>query len=449
MVLPLPLVPFEEYMLMDDRPAYPMNFFIRLRCAGRFDRTALDTAAATAFARHPLLTAIVRPSGRAWVWEPANAPSEVLWLDAPPAEELPKLKPLDVRVEPGLRLAACEGPGRTDLIVQGHHACCDGLGIFRFIEDLLIAYAQARGAAPDSALRSLRPEQLTRRGNFGLTLGKALRMIPHQLRGVCRFLMRTPEPLLPHLPEPDESPVTPDYPAALTRPLEEADGTALSAAARQLQVSTNDIFARDFFLALNDWRQRRIPHVNGGWLRLTVPINLRTMADRRLPAANVVSMVFLDRSHRDMADPRGLLDSIHRRIQRIKQQRLGLSFVLSLAMFRRLPGGLRRMTRAKRCAATAVLTNLGPVLDRCPLPYRDKQVVAGDVVLQSIDALAPLRPLTCAAAAVFLYAGRLHLTMHYDSRVITAADAAELTEEFTRRIRQSAGRAPAVAENVA
>ena len=40
----LPLTAFEEYMLRDDRPAHPMDFFIRLRFTGRLDRSAVAAA---------------------------------------------------------------------------------------------------------------------------------------------------------------------------------------------------------------------------------------------------------------------------------------------------------------------------------------------------------------------------------------------------------------------
>ncbi len=123
----------------------------------------------------------------------------------------------------------------------------------------------------------------------------------------------------------------------------------------------------------------------------------------------------------------------------IKRLHLGLTFVLSLQVCRWLPGGLRRVTGSSRCAATAVLTNVGAALDRCPLPCREGRLAAGDAVLESMDALAPLRPLTCAAIALLVYAGRLHITLHYDSRVLTAAEAGELIDDFTGRVRRSAG----------
>jgi NRPS condensation-like uncharacterized protein len=450
MVLPLPLSPFESYMLADDRPAYPMNCFLRLRFAGRFDRAAMDAAMSIAVSRHPLLAAVVRRSGRKDFWVAADQPPAVQWLSTPPTESLPPLAPLDVRATAGLRVVSCEEAGKTDLTIQVHHACCDGFGMLRFTEDMLTSYAGVCGAAPGAALRALCPEQLRGRGRFGLTPGKFLRMLPKQavgLRGARRFLMRTPEPLVPHRSRPDNSPAPPGYPASLTRQLDRTESAGLISAARRLGVTANDLLVRDCFLTLHDWR-RRTADYPGSWLRLTVPVNLRTMADRRLPAANAVSMVFLDRLGRDMENPQRLLDSVHRQMSLIKRLHLGLTFVLSLQVCRWLPGGLHRMTRASRCAATGVLTNMGAVLDRCPLPYQEGRLVAGDAVLQSMDALAPLRPLTCAAIAVLVYAGRVHITLHYDSRVLTATNACELIDDFAARVRQSTGAGRQVAVEV-
>ena len=53
----LPLIPFERYMLVDDRPGYPMSFVFVVELAGTPDRTALEAAFQAALARHPLLSA--------------------------------------------------------------------------------------------------------------------------------------------------------------------------------------------------------------------------------------------------------------------------------------------------------------------------------------------------------------------------------------------------------
>jgi hypothetical protein len=470
MVLPLPLVPSEQYMLADDRPAYPMNFFVRLRFAGRFDRRALDAAISAAVARHLLLIAIARRSRRGWIWEAADRLPAVQWLTCALGESLPALKPLDVRVEPGFRVTACEGQGRTDLILQVHHACCDGLATFAFAEDLLVSYAAACGTAPGMTLRPLEPQLLRQRGRFGLTTGQFLRALRKQLVGLLgakQFLMRRPEPLVPvERKQPEEisksenrnshlaeGPLPPGYPASWTRQLDESQTAGLLTAARTLDVTLNDLLLHGLFLCLAKWRQRHAPDRPGAWLRICVPVSLRTAALDRLPAANAASMVFLDRQPCDMNDPGRLLASIHKEMQLIKRMQLGLTFVLCLGLRRWLPGfvpaerydaltdpgGVSHKRHKDRCFSTAILTNLGTLFGRCPLADDRGRVRAGDVVLEDMDLLPPLRPLTSAAFTAWSYARRLNFTLHYDPRVLEAGHAAEPLDDMIGSVQRSAG----------
>jgi hypothetical protein len=441
-VLPLPLVPFESYMLADHRPAYPMYCIIRLRFAGRFDRPALDTAMSAALARHPLLTAIARPAGSRWVWEPADHSPKIDWLEAAPAESLPHLEPLDVHVTPGLRVVACEGPTQTDLTLQAHHACCDGLGVFLFAEDLLMSYAVARGLMPVESLRPIQPEDLRTRGRFGLTTAPLLKVLSRQLFGLAgarQFLMRTSEPLVWHAARPDDAPLPSNYPASWTRQLDEAQTAGLLATARTLGVTLNDLLARELFLCLARWQQR-YGHGRQGWLRLCVPMSLRTAAQDRLPAANSVGMLFLDRRPRDAAAPEQLLASIHKEMQLLKRMQLGWTFVLSLGLCQWLPGGLQRRCRNPRCMSTAVFSNLGVLFAHCPLADAQGRVRLGELTLEHMDLLTPWRPLTCATFTAWSYAKRLSFTLHYDPRVLAADEAGELLDHFVELNRKQACR---------
>jgi hypothetical protein len=441
MVLPLPLVPFESYMLADDRRAYPMTGIVRLRFAGQFARTALDEAMAAAVPRHPLLAAVARRSGRGWIWVSADCPPTVKWLAVSPGEALPPLEPLDVLTGPGLRVVVCEGPGRTDVILQVHHACSDAAGCLGFAEDLLVAYATARGALPAGSLRPLRPEQLEGRGRFPwlppsiLNGGGAL---VTALSRVCRFLFHRPDPLIPCPIQETDGMTSPDYPATLSRRLEESQTADLLAAAKSLGVTINDLLARDLFCSLARWRQDHAPDRQDAWLRVCVPVSLRSQAHDRLPAANVVSMVFLDRRGRDAKDAGPLLSWIHGQMQRTKRLGLGPVFVHSVGVLRWLPGGLKRVCQNLRCMSTAVLTNLGVLFQGYPWSGGCCGVVADSLVLEDIDAFAPLRPLTCAAFCASTYERRLGLTLHYDSRVLATGQAAELIDGFADRLRRSA-----------
>src|SRR5688572_4783806 len=73
---PLPLTPFERYMLADDQPAFPMVAIVELEFGGSLRRDLLVQSLGPALLRHPLLWARVSGSGQSAKWEwPANTPN--------------------------------------------------------------------------------------------------------------------------------------------------------------------------------------------------------------------------------------------------------------------------------------------------------------------------------------------------------------------------------------
>jgi hypothetical protein len=263
------------------------------------------------------------------------------------------------------------------------------------IEDLLVGYASNMGGGPAGAsLRELDPTRLKRRGAPTLSLWKLLCIAHRQvmrLLGARQFLMRSPTPLMPIPPELRATSLPEDFPAPRTHEFAKEETANILAAARRLDVTVNDLLARDLFLAVAQWRQQNSFAHDNDWLRFSVPVNLRTQADERLSMANCMGMVFLDRRPRDLADPRQLLASIHEEMQLNKRWQLGLTFVLSADLLRRFPGALSWVARADKYAATCVFSNLGVVLGKTPLPRRDGRIVAGNVVLEGVDFVMPLR----------------------------------------------------------
>jgi len=437
-ILPLPLAPFEEYMLGDDRPGYPMNFFLRLQFSGQFNRSALQAALEDALARHPLLLAHVHRSGRRLWWAAAtHARPTIAWLPQRPESSLPHAGPIDLYCETGVRMSVLEDEETSEIVLQSHHSCCDGRGIFAFIGDLLMSYARRMGdCSQATALPDLEPELLRTRAKFGLTPWRFLRIAHQQavgLLGVRQFLSHVPAPLV-RGQQMLRTEVSGDYPATLTQFLEAEELQGLRSAARQLDATRNDMLIRDLFLALRDWSAAGDDPTR--WLRLSIPMNLRVDCDANMPAANVVSMIFLDRRPCDMAEP-ALLNSIREEMQQIKRLRLGLTFVLSLRFFRYLPGGLSRMTPGDRCLASSVLTNVGDALAHVSLPRQNGRIVAGNVVLETVEVVAPIRPFTNAVFAVLEYAGRLAIVTQYDSTLISKHEANELLTLYVQRLRQT------------
>lgn len=444
MLFPMGLTAFEEYMLVDGRPAYPMDGFMRLSFSGRFDADGLSSALAVAMQRHPLLAARVRRGRRGrWEWFLApDGPPPIRWLSEPPGEAYPPVsQPIDLTAESGVRLLVVEGPGHSDLVLHIHHACCDGLGAYQFATELLVAYSQAVGAPltrPWEPLRGM--ENLRKRGSLGITAKRFLQLIPGQLLGltdVGPFLRRRPVPLLPGKAQPDDSPLPAGYPATVFRQLEESELARLRQSAARQGVTSNDLMLRDLFLTLDQWRQQHAAEQGSDWIRVSVPINLRTLCNLTVPAANVVSMVFLDRRAQEMASSAALLRGLHDEMELIKRRHLGLTFVLSLQFTRALPGGLARAraSRADSCSATSVFSNFGTPLANAPFPQRDGRLEVAGLVLERAEAMPPWRPYTSAVFVAMVYAGRLSVGLHYDPRVFSATQAETLLGSFVARLR--------------
>jgi hypothetical protein len=161
-------------------------------------------------------------------------------------------------------------------------------------------------------------------------------------------------------------------------------------------------------------------------------MNLRVPEDRLLPAANVVSSVFLDRKGEDCADPQQLLISIHDELELIRRNQLGLTFHFSLALCRLLPGGIRKTARAQQCPVSCVFTNVGKAMMRSPLPKSASagRLIVGDAILESFQGLIPIRPHSCLTFGTHQYARSLVLDVHYDSDALSSTQAQRLLDLF-------------------
>ena len=185
---PLPLAAFEEYMLWDDRPKYPMSIIARLRFAGELDRRAAAEALETG-CRTPSSAACQVRKTRAgrldWVADGRSSPGNLM-------DRRPDRRSLarDAADRPFLRTGP-EGLGHSGFAKQFAGAPSPPRCLRR----------QGRVAGSRRLPASLRPRlcegKPVRRSNcrpairrpcrgggrFGLTVGKFLRMLPAQLIG--------------------------------------------------------------------------------------------------------------------------------------------------------------------------------------------------------------------------------------------------------------------------
>lgn len=444
-------------MLADDRPTHPMVFQIRLVFSGTLAPDNLRQALRTTVERHPLLSARLAADSR----------GRPIWVEALPAQPLVDLAPLgvpwrlphgrqiDLHNECGLRIWARHDEHRTELRLVFHHACCDGIGAYRFIEDLLVAYHAACTPATPRHPRPLALERLPHRGRFGLTAWRLLARLPAEawalVIGSATFFLLRPGPVGRPAPEgttaahactvaTTESDEIRHALACLTEmpahTFEPESSRQLLAAAKAAGCTFNDLLLRDLFLALRDWNARHAPR-GRTLVRLMVPINLRTADDEHLPAANVVAMAHLDRRPHWFS-PRWLLRTIQWELAFIKRFRLSLAFHRAAALLVRVRWGLRLMTTARRCFATAVLSNVGRLFTEAPLPRDGPRLVCGTLRLEQVESAPPVRPQTSIAISTLWYADRLTVVLNYDQLALRPADAASLLDRYVQQLRHSA-----------
>lgn len=442
-IFPLPLAPFEHYMLADDRPDHPMSFFIQLTFLGRFDRPQLNAALQAALTLHPLLNARIRGSAKdatsriAWIEAPAQPPP-IDWNSADIPICFANGRWMDLKSETGLRIWLRESETATTLMLQIHHCCCDGIGASSFIDTLLTAYHLLHTSASTSATEDLFDMRLLRhRDPSCSTWRRILKTAWHAIYRVAPYVKNSPDPLATPRALPLSDSGGDQFPQFHTFTFDEAESEQIQATAKRLGVSLNVLLVRDLFLILDQWNRRHSPDQGTRVIRVCIPINLRRPIHRRMPAANMVSLFFLDGDANQIADPNRLLGDLNRQIEQTLRLRKSLVFVPALRLLGLFPGGLVARMQRSRCLASTVMSNLGVLGARSLLLGAERRLVSGGVILDRIEVVLPLRPLTHAVFAVLIYSGKLSLTLSYDPRWIDTADGFELLESFVRQLKAS------------
>lgn len=442
-LFPLPLTAFEELMLLDDRPHYPATFSIVLQFEGRASSAALEVAFARALARHPLLTAQVSRQGGLSQWRlPDQDGPRVQW----PAEYDPMNPPegrgIDLTREPGLRIWARSSGPTTDVSLQVHHACCDGLGARRFIIDLLLEYGRETAVGSELPnLDPIDPARLRDRGAIGqtATAGQQLRFW-ERVRNAGRFL-RGATPLAPPDRRGSAWRQDPSRPRLLV-----TDSLGVDETDRLLQrirlddATLNDWSVAVLFRTLAEWNSERGRLRPGQQLRILIPTDLRERADRYAPAMNRLAFCFLVRRGAECADWPALVRGICDELAYIKRNRLGLDFARGLELAHRFPKLFPLLVKRPGCTASAILTNMGDCARgfHHRVPLRDGCPVVGDLVLRRVYGAPPIRRGTRAAFSLSTLGHQLHCSLQCDPYLFDVSSARALLDRYLAGLRSFA-----------
>lgn len=415
-------------MFWDRHAGYPMDSFRRLHFKGILQREIFQKALAECIAQEPLFHSRVEKVGRnQLVWTPVETPPQLRWKKMEKSDfhesGFPLAEPLDLEKEAGFRAYVLEGEETTDVLFQFHHSTSDGTGEMLFIGDFLTAYAREATGNQEIPKRLLEPSRLERRGEFGWSLARYIRYGWDTNQTTMQFFFQKSLPLKPYHPT---TPAfhQPPYPAIVSQEFSPIQTQRYIQEAKRHGVTLNDLLLRDFFQSLYSWQQKTLPSLPQGRMRISIPMNLRMPFHAGMPAANVVTMVFVDVPTSRWPTAENLLRKVHRTMHWIKTHDQRYIFNLILKVGKTIFGTLRGFLKKQRCCSTACLSNLGRVLEKVPLPRTEERWLrVGDATLESIDAAPPIRPGTMVSLSALTYASRLRLCLRYDTRFLTREDA--------------------------
>ena len=436
-----PMVAFEHYMLADDRPSHSMAVQMRFWFKGIFNQQNFREALKQTLTRHPIFQMTVRGNAThrtsRITWNQSNTlvMPYISWATA----ENPIDHPRDgfrqfINKDIGLRLWVRERQDASDpstmLLVQFHHSVCDGIGMLHFIEELLTQYGHIQGLVTHP-LKELDHDIFPARGNFGLTAAEWKSRKWRDFKRAWKFFKAIAQPLA--LPANQDKITTKvaDLFASERVVLNNSVLDHIRRSAKAAGATVNDILLHELFATLSRWNLDHGKKQNK--IRIALATSLRSAAEEKLSSVNVVSMVFLDRSHKQIATS-GLLATIVEETEDIKNNRMGITLPRVMRRLGRLPYGISLFMGAPVCSATAVLTNLGPALSQSPLKGPDGKLQIADIQLESYELMPPVRPRTRASFAINYYAGQLSVTLRYDSTALSQSSARELLARFSKRL---------------
>lgn len=428
-------------MVVDDRPRYPMTFIVQLELSGQLRASAFNQAIEEALQRHPLLTSVVGPGKRgkdSWVAAPELKP-HVHWDKLDALIEFPSGEYLDIRRELGVRIFVRHDDQKAFVTAQFHHSTCDGIGAYQFLGDILFYYAQQTGDNELEPLAELDLKRLKGRGrvsydinNFRLPDGKYQRDWDEVLKHL------TQSNVVLKAPTSKPKTFTRPFPGIQSFIFDKSDFKQLRLAAQSRGQIMNDMLLEKLFESLHAWN-----HKHHFWplrknVAVMMPLNLREPTDNDLSACNVVAHAFVRRTKAQVQDKKKFRNDLGNELRHIKHSRHKIRFMHMLVGGQHLYPKLMKATlNWKRSMATAILSNTGDPTRQFYTDFpRNKGVVqVGNLSLEGISGVPPLRPGTNATVSIFTYRRELKICLRCDPNQFSEQDTGSLLNAFVENLK--------------
>ncbi len=423
-------------MLVDDRPRYPMTFIVQLKMTGRIDQVAFDASITEALKRHPLLTAVVGPGKRgkdSWI-AASNPGPHVDWGELDTPLDFISGEFLDIRKEVGLRLFIRHDEQRAVITSQFHHAACDGIGSYQYLGDLLYEYASRMGDTETPPPIALDPLRLKNRGlasydanNYRAPDGR----YASYWRPALDYLTKTSVMLKPEQSKPRD--FKRPFPGIQSHVFDRDEHKRLRLAAQARGQILNDMLLEKLFESLHRWdRQQRTLPIRKS-LAVMMPLNLREPSDNDISCCNVVGHSFVSRTWKDLQNREKFRTELANELLQIKRDRHRIPFMHVLAgAHQYYPWLLKPAISMVRCRAAAILSNTGDPTKQfhAKFPRENGLVRCGNLLLDDVAGVPPLRPGTNATISIFTYRRRLKICLRCDPNQFSETDTRALLNSY-------------------
>ena len=466
-LFPMRMTSIEKFHFWDHHPELPNLIYLRLKVDGRIDPVIAKQAWQIAIQRQPFGDVEPKKIDGNWFWiagPRAKGDSNQCFeawngtrfefqehSQTPPAWKLEQHRLrsstgsyLGISVYPnGGSLQSEEAgdgpsPARSDsvsyvseVLFYVHHAITDGAGATQTINEWMIIYSNLRSGRPaESGIHRLDSALLQKRNSLGLLTWRYLKHLPKQpiaLFGAAKFTFRKTAELIPGtaLQSAAKGKDVSDrhYPAIMGQWVSESQIDKLIQKAQQCEVTLNSLLLGQLYLALARWRQKQGVHSDRDWIRIILPMSIRNVSDRRMPAANRATIVQIDRCGRDMKDVAKFYQNLNREISIIRGFQLDKIFLIAIRCLSTFESFLKRAARNEKSRGTAVFTNLGEPLRKSERASAREPESLAHVRPIEFDPVGPIRKGTQANFSVSRYGSRLRISMHYDAQVLSTEQA--------------------------
>lgn len=454
-LFPLPLTPFKKFVLWDETLAHPMVSYVELHFDSVLDQQRLQESLAFAVHCHPLLASrIVERSGElSWEYAPSYRPTIHFETEVLPLGDS-RPRPIDLVNQFGLMV--WHRPGEQErgarVLIQAHHACCDGIGLRRMVIDWFNYYARSQSAStstaihasiPSSApsLASTEPAAGTIQATWERLEPAVLKQRVHladafseqparplstwqRIRNAHYFHFQPPQPLLtPKQRLPNEIESKENEPLRRSM-LDREASQAIFECCRLRGIGTNELGIALLFRTCAQWNRQQGKGGGSERLRLLMPYQLMSRVDLRMPAANRLSYTFLGRTHAQCEDLNALLAGLRAEIESLRETHLPLDFLNGLSAACKVPAVMKWALKRSRHMCTAVLTYTGDIsrgLQRY-FPEVDGARAMGDARLKNVFVAPPVRAHTNVSLGLCVNWGQLCISAAWNRDALNGAE---------------------------